>query len=137
MDTDQLQKFRRSTLRIAAFLAMLAVILGAFGAHWLKNKLGEENSAAWETASRYHFYHALALFLLSLLPLAFPLKDLIRIRTFFLSGILFFSGSLYLMNLARAFSLNAGFLGPLTPLGGIFFILAWLWLGLSVSKTKA
>src|SRR4051812_10620898 len=105
--------------RIAAALGFLAVALGAFGAHALRSTI-EANGMleAWNKAVLYHFVHALVLFVLALQPntnrLAWGL---------FFSGIILFSGSLYLMALT-----NLRVLGAITPLGGLCFLAGWAWL---------
>jgi uncharacterized membrane protein YgdD (TMEM256/DUF423 family) len=105
--------------RLAALLGLLAVALGAFGAHGLKELLARNDTAAiWEKAVLYHFIHAIMLFVLatrSPLPLAPWLC--------FLAGIVIFSGSLYLLAVT-----NLRWLGAITPIGGISFVLGWLWL---------
>jgi uncharacterized membrane protein YgdD (TMEM256/DUF423 family) len=114
-------------LRVAAGLGLLAVSLGAFGAHGLKDLLARNDTAAiWEKAVFYHFIHAVMLFLLAgRAPLrAGPWLS-------FLAGILIFSGSLYLLAVT-----NARWLGAITPLGGVSFLAGWLWLAVSpVPKT--
>ncbi|MFL6583698.1 MAG: DUF423 domain-containing protein [Chthoniobacterales bacterium] len=105
--------------RIGASLCFLAVALGAFGAHALKGRL-ELNATAeiWKTAVLYHFVHALAIFILGLHG------GTSRAPTwFFSSGILLFSGSLYLMALT-----NLRWLGAITPIGGLCFLAGWAWL---------
>ena len=102
--------------RIAAAAGLLAVALGAFGAHGLKDLLAQNGTAAiWEKAVFYHFIHAVMLFLLAerkVLPaLAWGS---------FLVGILFFSGSLYLLAVT-----NVRWLGAITPVGGVSFIFGW------------
>ena len=103
-------------LRIAAIFGFAAVALGAFGAHGLKNILQEhQTSGTWETAVFYHFIHALMLFLLPLRP---PLR--LFPWSCFAVGILIFSGSLYLLALT-----NLRWLGAITPLGGVSFLIGW------------
>jgi len=102
--------------RIAATMGLLAVALGAFGAHGLKDLLTHNGTAAiWEKAVFYHFIHAVMLFVLA---------DRQPFRTVawwsFLSGICIFSGSLYLLA-----STNAHWLGAITPIGGVCFIIGW------------
>jgi uncharacterized membrane protein YgdD (TMEM256/DUF423 family) len=108
-----------SALRVAAVLGALAVILGAFGAHGLKDVLARNNTAGiWEKAVFYHFIHAIMLFILAgRMPLqAGPWFS-------FLIGIVIFSGSLYLLAVT-----NLRWLGAITPIGGVSFIVGWLWL---------
>ena len=106
-------------LRIAALLGFLAVALGAFGAHGLKELLARNGTiAVWEKAVLYHFIHAIMLFILAerTSANAGPWFS-------FLVGILLFSGSLYLLAVT-----NLRWLGAITPFGGISFLIGWLWL---------
>ena len=105
--------------RIAAFTGGLAVALGAFGAHGLKEILiRHETAAIWEKAVLYHFVHALMLFMLA------GRQPLSRGPWWsFLVGILFFSGSLYLLALT-----NMRWFGAVTPIGGLGFMVGWVWL---------
>jgi uncharacterized membrane protein YgdD (TMEM256/DUF423 family) len=111
-----------TALRLAAVLGALAVVLGAFGAHWLKPVLEQNQTAAiWEKAVFYHFIHALMLFILA------GRTPLHRGPWFsFLIGILLFSGSLYLLALT-----NLRWLGAITPFGGISFIAGWVCLAVA------
>ena len=112
-----------SALRIAAILGFLAVALGAFGAHGLKEALARHNMVSvWEKAVFYQFIHTVMLFMLATRSpfAAGPWWA-------FLAGILLFSGSLYLLALT-----NVRWLGAVTPFGGISFIVGWLWLAICV-----
>ncbi len=102
--------------RIAAAAGLLAVVLGAFGAHGLKDLLAQNGTAAfWDKAVFYHFIHALMLFLLA------ERKVLPALAWWnFLAGIVIFSGSLYLLAVT-----NLRWLGAVTPVGGICFIIGW------------
>lgn len=112
-------------IRIAAALCFLAVALGAFGAHWLKSRLEANNLVdVWNKAVLYHFIHAIALFVLAL----FGSTNRGAWWLLF-AGIIFFSGSLYLMGLT-----GMGWLGPITPLGGLCFLAGWTWLVISPPK---
>ena len=108
-----------TTTRIAAAAGFLAVVLGAFGAHGLKDLLGHNGTTAiWEKAVFYHFIHAVMLFILA------ERKPFLAFTWWsFLAGILFFSGSLYLLAVT-----NVKWLGAITPVGGILFLLGWAWL---------
>jgi uncharacterized membrane protein YgdD (TMEM256/DUF423 family) len=120
----------------ASLFGLSAVFLGAFGAHGLKGKLSDSDMEIWKTAVNYQFYHTLALlFLSSFLRLR---SSLINIASYsFTFGILFFSGSLYLLSARSITGLNWDrFLGPLTPLGGVLFILGWICLFLVALKNK-
>ncbi|MBL7924043.1 MAG: DUF423 domain-containing protein [Bacteroidia bacterium] len=113
-------------LRTGAIAAAMAVIFGAFGAHKLKEVLDVAELANWETACRYQFYHALALLLTALLSLNHNQKHCKTAALLFGLGILFFSGSLYLLSLRNVLNISASWLGPITPIGGLFFISGWL-----------
>ncbi len=111
----------------------LAVVFGAFGAHALKAVLSADQLANWETAVNYQFVHTLALLGLSLMPTHRQIK---LASWFFGLGIFLFSGSLYLLSLRDVLNLPVAFLGPITPIGGLFFILGWVFLFLSALKQK-
>lgn len=103
--------------RIAAALCLLAVALGAFGAHSLKEVLQtNDTTEVWKTAVLYHFLHALGLLILAILPVTSR-----TVAILFVCGIALFSGSLYLLALT-----NIKWLGAITPLGGVSFIAGWL-----------
>jgi uncharacterized membrane protein YgdD (TMEM256/DUF423 family) len=105
--------------RIAAATGLLAVALGAFGAHGLKELLAQNGTTAiWEKAVFYHFIHAVMVFVLA------ERKPFPAVAWWsFLTGIFFFSGSLYLLAVT-----NAHWLGAVTPLGGVSFLVGWAWL---------
>lgn len=109
------------TLIIAAATSgLLAVILGAFAAHGLKGKLAANLFSAFETGVQYQFYHALALLLVALLYQQFPGKWLLWSGYAMLAGIVLFSGSLYALALTQI-----KLFGPVTPIGGLCFIMGW------------
>ncbi len=114
-----------------SILALTAVILGAFGAHALKETLTAHGSIeTWETAVRYQMWHALGLILLSLINAQ---QRLARITGLcFVVGTLLFSGSLYGLALD-----GPRWLGPITPLGGLCLITGWALLAYSCMKNKA
>jgi len=117
--------------QIAAFFGIIAVIFGAFGAHALKTQLSANALENWKTAVNYQFVHALALLLLATLPI----NRLIRLSAWFFSlGIVCFSGSLYLLSIREILTINTAFVGPITPIGGLFFILGWLCIFFSAFK---
>ena len=105
--------------RIAAVMGFLAVALGAFGAHGLKDLLAQNGTTAiWEKAVFYHFIHAVMLFVLA------ERKPFPAVAWWsFLTGIFFFSGSLYLLAVT-----NVLWLGAITPDGGVSFLAGWAWL---------
>ncbi len=122
----------RKILLWGLVLALLSVVLGAFGAHALKNMVPADKVAIFETGVRYQFLHAIALILLSTylqqhLSILGNHKGLGWSSNYFLLGILCFSGSLYLLTFQTLCSFNySKIMGPITPLGGLFFILGWV-----------
>ena len=119
---------------IGAFALALAVALGAFGAHGLKNHLDAYLMGVWEKAVFYHFIHALGLLVVGLAARSGSLNATLagRVGWLMLAGIILFSGSLYALALTRVTAL-----GAITPLGGIAFIAAWIWLGAGLWKPGA
>jgi uncharacterized membrane protein YgdD (TMEM256/DUF423 family) len=120
----------------AAFFGALAVILGAFGAHGLKQIISEGQLVTWQKGVEYQFYHTFALLYLS--TFARYKNKLIAVAfTFFTLGIVFFSGSLYLLALRDAYQISfASYIGPITPIGGLFFIVGWISLFLAALRDK-
>ncbi|MAB67708.1 MAG: hypothetical protein CL662_12795 [Bacteroidetes bacterium] len=110
-------------LVVASFMAALAVGLGAFGAHALEESLSPKRLETWNTAVTYHMWHALALIGLALVSRVFEV-DLTWSLNLILVGIFIFSGSLYLLCLT-----DTSWLGAITPIGGICFILGWILAG--------
>ena len=111
---------------IGALLLAVAVIIGAFGAHALRDRLDEYSRGIYETGVMYHFFHALGLLIVSFLPRIGGLSSTRAgwICGLLLAGIALFSGSLYALALTRVTTL-----GAITPLGGVSFIAAWVLLG--------
>ena len=111
----------RQFVALGAVSGVLAVLLGAFGAHALRARLGPDMLAIWQTASQYHFYHALALVLTGLAAASHGPSGPLRAGGWaFVVGTLVFSGSLYLL----AFT-GVRWLGAITPIGGVTPILGW------------
>jgi len=108
---------QQKTKMIAALLGALAVIAGAFGAHALKVHLPSDSLAVWNVAVFYQLVHLMAILALS---------GSTRTNYFWLAGIVLFSGSLYLLSTTTLHMLNINWLGPITPVGGLCFILGWL-----------
>ncbi len=122
-------------LRTAAWLAAIAVALGAFGAHGLKKIVPPDTVSSFETGVRYQFYHVIALLVTAILLEKFPGKWLVRAGYAFIIGILLFSGSLYLLTAIKATEqVGLQGIGIITPIGGVFFILGWVCLALGLSK---
>lgn len=117
----------------AAVLA-LAVILGAFGAHGLKDRLDAYGMSVYEKAVFYHFIHGLGLLIVSLLPKSGYLSQAQAtwVCGLLLGGVVLFSGSLYLLAVTRV-----PILGAITPFGGLSFIAAWLTLAWVLLRNQA
>ena len=114
--------------RVAALMGLLAVALGAFGAHGLKEILARHETAAiWEKAVFYHFIHAVMLFVLAQRQ---PVPRLPWLS--FLFGIVIFSGSLYLLAVT-----NVRWLGAITPIGGVSLIVGWAWLLVTSGRNRS
>lgn len=117
----------KTYLLIAALNGFLAVLLGSFGAHGLKQRLSAELLAVYQTGVQYHFYHTFALLAVALLMLQMPVANLVLSNTLRWSGLLFvvgiviFSGSLYVLSIT-----GIRWLGAITPLGGVAFLAGWL-----------
>ena len=123
-------------INTAAIFGILAVVFGAFGAHALKARISPLELETWKTAVDYQFYHVFALLFLSSYSKA-PNKFLNWSFWCFTVGIVLFSGSLYLIATKNLFQIQQiSFFGPLTPVGGLFFISGWLFLLLSSLKNK-
>ncbi len=121
---------------IASVFGTLAVILGAFGAHGLKKLVSADELDTWNTAVQYQFYHTLAMLFLATFS-RFKNRAINAASWFFTSGILLFSGSLYLISAKEILNItNLSFLGPLTPVGGLCFILGWISLLIATIKNK-
>lgn len=111
---------------IGTIMAGLAVAFGAFGAHALEGRVEASLIAVYETGARYHFYHALALIVVSVAASRWPDASLTNVAGWcFIAGIILFSGSLYTLALTGIRQL-----GAITPLGGVAFIAGWICLTL-------
>ncbi len=116
---------RKSLLLFGALFGVLAVILGALGAHALENHLDESALKSFETGVRYQMYHALLLVWVGSTNLLKP-KFQKLIGLLLIVGVIFFSFSIYLLSTSAWLGLEVSFLGPITPIGGLLLILAWL-----------
>ena len=122
---------------MGALAALLAVIIGAFGAHGLKAVLDPAQLNTFEIGVRYQFYHSLAMLVAGILYFHIPKKSILMGGCFFLLGILLFSGSLYLLACREVLGISSWtFLGPLTPVGGVFFILGWGMMAFGIGTSK-
>ena len=109
---------------IICFLGMLAIIFGAFGAHALKDSLTAESLLSFETGVRYQMYHVIVLLFVNMYT-GFSQKQINTISLLFFLGIFFFSGSIYAIQLTE---LTAKSIWFITPIGGLFLILGWVFM---------
>lgn len=125
----------RKIISTAAFFGMTAIILGAFGAHALKKVLSVEELVSFETGVRYQMYHA---FFLLFIGLTNQLSDKTkkRIVSVTIGGVIFFSGSIYLLSTMRISEINFKVIGFVTPIGGALLITAWGILLIQFTKKK-
>ncbi len=114
---------------VGALAGALGVALGAFGAHGLKSRVEPELLTVFETGVRYHMYHALALLAVGWAAGRWPGSAVNASGWLFACGILIFSGSLYLMTMT-----GARWLGAITPIGGLAFIVGWTLLAIAAFR---
>lgn len=126
----------KPALIAGSLFALLSVIIGAFGAHYLKSVFTPETLISFETGVRYQSYHSLALLFLGL----YAKENPFFIRSIFISfvaGIILFSGSIYLLCILKStLSIGLGGIGILTPVGGLLLITGWLLLTISLLKQR-
>ncbi|MBV9743025.1 MAG: DUF423 domain-containing protein [Acidobacteriia bacterium] len=118
---------------VGAVLMALAVAMGAFGAHALRPHLDEYARSVYDKAVFYHFVHALGILLVAALARAQALSTVgqARVSWFLLVGIVFFSGSLYALAIS-----GVRVLGAITPVGGLAFIIGWIWLAVETVRYR-
>ena len=112
---------------LASLSAFLAVALGAFAAHVLKQRLSAEMFSVFEVGVRYHLFHALSLFVVAWAAAQYPNANTSLAGWLFVAGTILFSGSLYALSISEI-----RWLGAITPFGGICFLAGWLWLAWTV-----
>lgn len=118
----------KSILATGSIFMAFAVAFGAFGAHIVQDMLTADRFAVYQTGVEYHFYHAIGLLIIGTLALIKkPNRWLTYSSYCMISGILIFSGSLYILTLT-----DTGWLGAITPIGGLAFILGWIFLAVGV-----
>lgn len=125
----------RKLILLAAVLGATGIILGAFGAHNLKKLLSPESMAVFETGVKYQMYHALFLLFTGITTLV-SYKAKKAIFMLVLSGVLFFSGSIYLLACDAVLPFSFKPFGIVTPIGGLLLISAWIVLFAGVAKRK-
>ncbi len=118
-----------------AILGMIAILLGAFAAHGLKEYVEESSLEAFKTGVQYQMYHALVLlFLSTTTSIKYAKKKPIFYCIFF--GVLFFSGSLYLLSTSSVTQLDISKFGIITPIGGVLLLISWLLIGFNFLKMR-
>ena len=119
--------------KIAILLIIVAILLGALGAHYLKEILRENELKSIETGVRYQLFHSIAILILALNKQKFypTITKSLKIMTI---GICLFSFSIYFLSIQRFIDISMYFLGPITPIGGVLLIISWIILFFSVKK---
>lgn len=117
------------------FIMAATIAIGAFGAHGLKNLVDAAALNTFEVGVRYQMYHALAIVILGFVPTPVKVKKIVF--WLFIIGILFFSGSIYLLSLNTILPFNAAKIGFITPIGGVLFIVGWVRWGFGMIKKQA
>jgi len=123
-------------LKTAAFIGALSVALGAFGAHTLKQYLSPDILSVFETAVRYQFYHVFALLAAGILYADFPSAKMRWAGYLFITGMILFSCSLYLLCYIKFEGINGEWVGAITPFGGAAFIGGWLMVLLAIKNPQ-
>jgi uncharacterized membrane protein YgdD (TMEM256/DUF423 family) len=119
----------------AALFGILAVVTGAFGTHTLKAQLSDDDLTAFKTGVEYHFYHTIAMFIAGLLYKHYHDTLFSLAAICFATGIIFFSGSLYALEISKISAPEPiRWLGAITPFGGIAFIAGWVLIGVYFLK---
>lgn len=129
-------KMEKKIISTGAILGMIAIVLGAFGAHALKKVLSLEELTTFETGVKYQMYHALFLLFVGTSN-RISEKAKKGIYALIVFGILFFSGSIYLLATNALTSFDFRIIGIITPIGGLLLITAWFWLFIDILKKKA
>jgi uncharacterized membrane protein YgdD (TMEM256/DUF423 family) len=128
----------KNYLGIAALLGAVTVAIGAFGAHGLQRITSDPVILhSYQTAVQYQMVHVLALLAVGILFERFSAKWLSWAASFFLAGIFFFSGSIYIITYLKINGMSTRWIGPVTPVGGLLFIAGWLFLLIAVQRKKA
>lgn len=115
----------RKIVFVGLLFIVLSIILGAFGAHALKELLEPEKLISFETGVRYQMYHGLALLIVGLNEEKFK-ANLLWFYYLIIAGVVLFSFSIYFLAIQDVLDLNLKFLGPVTPLGGLLLITGWI-----------
>jgi uncharacterized membrane protein YgdD (TMEM256/DUF423 family) len=126
-------------LVIASALMAVGVVLGALGAHALEGRLDPGQIDSFKTGVRYQVWHTLAVFIVQLIPeKALSQKVKNTVSALFILGIVFFSLSIYILSTRPIFGMEGsmGFLGPVTPIGGLILIISWIYLAVQLGIRK-
>lgn len=124
-------------IKTAAVLGALAVALGAFGAHAIKQRVSDAALNIFETGVQYQFYHVIALLAVGILFKDYGNKWMTWAGWFFIAGIILFSGSLYLLTYIKAAEKTTyNWIGAITPFGGLAFIAGWFFMLTGLLKTS-
>ncbi len=127
--------FDKNIATTGSFIMAATIAIGAFGAHGLKGMLDADALTTFEVGVRYQIYHALGILILGLVPsISQKLKQ--KIFWLFIIGILFFSGSIYLLSMNSILPFETSAIGFITPLGGLFFIMGWVLLAYGLLTLK-
>ena len=122
-------------IKTAAILGALSVAIGAFAAHTLRGAISDFALEIFETSVKYQFYHVFALLAVGIIYKEFPNKLIKWSGRLFIAGIILFSGSLYILTAIKASNLTGyDWIGAITPIGGLCFILGWIFLFLGISE---
>lgn len=125
----------KKTVIAGAVLITIAIVLGAFGAHALRDRLNEAQLSSFETGVRYQIYQGLALLILGIGSAKFKF-NLKPISSLILIGTIMFSLSIYGLSLQSVLGMKLGFLGPVTPFGGLLMIIGWTVFIVQLMKQK-
>ena len=127
--------FNKNIVATAAILGAITIAIGAFGAHGLKQLVDVKAITTFETGVHYQMYHVFTLLIVGFASVL-TVSTQKWVFRFFIIGIVFFSGSIYLLSLNNLFSFDAKSIGFITPIGGLFFIMGWLRLAYGVIVNK-
>lgn len=125
----------RKVISTAAIIGMIAIILGAFGAHALKKVLSIDQLSTFETGVKYQMYHALFLLFIGLSSLSEKIKK--QITVLITTGVILFSGSIYILSTKDISGIDIKAFGIVTPIGGLLLIVGWFWLFLTFITKKS
>jgi len=110
----------KTGILLGSFFSLMTIVLGAFGAHALKEQLSEYGQSIYEKAVLYQMFHSLSIFIVAILNQYLDSVNLALVVWLFSIGIILFSGSLYLLAITQI-----KWLGAITPIGGVLFIIGW------------